>query len=107
MMIITCCCCCCCCCCRFSYFLDCYKAYQTLSDPNKRRQYDLSGAIEEGEEYDGLDVQSLGGIGRVFGAMISRFGVPLQTTICQDTLKSAQEICSNGGLLGGGSCLDE
>jgi hypothetical protein len=39
--------------------------------------------------------------------MISRFGVPLQTTICQDTLKSAQEICSNGGLLGGGSCLDE
>mmetsp|Transcript_15081 Transcript_15081/g.24989 ORF Transcript_15081/g.24989 Transcript_15081/m.24989 type:complete len:434 (-) Transcript_15081:797-2098(-) len=83
------------------------KAYQTLSDPNKRRQYDLSGAIEEGEEYDGLDVQSLGGIGRVFGAMISRFGVPLQTTICQDTLKTAEEICSNGGLLGGGSCLDE
>ena len=83
------------------------QAYQTLIDPNQRRQYDLSGAIEEGEEYDGLDVQSLGGIGRVFGAMISRFGVPLQTTISQDTLHSAAAICSNGGLLGGGPCLDE
>lgn len=83
------------------------KAYQTLIDPNKRRQYDLLGEIEEGEEYDGLDVKSLGGIGRVFGAMISRLGVPLQTTISQDTLDAATKICSNGGLLGGGPCIDE
>mmetsp|Transcript_6714 Transcript_6714/g.10144 ORF Transcript_6714/g.10144 Transcript_6714/m.10144 type:complete len:497 (+) Transcript_6714:79-1569(+) len=82
------------------------KAYQVLSDPNKRRQYDLDGLIEEGEEYSGLDVQNLGGIGRVFGAMISRFGVPLQTQICQNVLKTASAICSNGGIVGGGTPLD-
>ena len=43
----------------------------------------------------------------MFGAMISRLGVPLQTTISQDTLNIAAEICNNGSLLGGGSCLDE
>lgn len=82
------------------------KAYQTLMDPNKRRQYDLAGEIEEGEEYDGLDVKTLGGIGRMFGAVISRLGVPLQTTVSDDTLMTAKEICQNGTLVGGGSCLD-
>jgi curved DNA-binding protein CbpA len=69
------------------------KAFQILSDPNKRIQYDRDGIINEGEEYSGLDVQNLGGIGRVFGAMISRFGVPLPTQVSQETLQTAAHIC--------------
>ena len=69
------------------------KAFQVLSDPNKRIQYDRDGIIRDDEEYSGLDVQSLGGLGRVFGAMISRFGVPLPTQVSQETLQTAAQIC--------------
>lgn len=65
-----------------------------MSDPNKRRQYDLDGIIYyDGEESGGLDVTQLGGIGRVFGAMISRLGVPLPTQVSQEVLQAAQRIC--------------
>lgn len=65
-----------------------------LSDPNKRRQYDLDGIIYfDGEEYSGLDVKRLGGIGRVIGAMITRFGVPLPTQVSQEVLQTATAIC--------------
>jgi hypothetical protein len=74
------------------------KAFQVLSDPNKRIQYDREGVIHEGEEYSGLDVQNLGGIGRVFGAMISRFGVPLPTQVSHETLQTAAHICRSAVL---------
>lgn len=65
-----------------------------LSDPNKRRQYDLDGVIYfDGEEYSGLDVTKMGGIGRVFGAMISRLGVPLPTQVSQEVLQTAVQMC--------------
>jgi DnaJ-class molecular chaperone len=69
------------------------RAYQVLSDPNKRIQYDREGMIDDNEEYSGLDVQNLGGIGRVFGAMISRLGVPLPTQVSKEILQTAAQIC--------------
>jgi DnaJ-class molecular chaperone len=67
-------------------------AYHTLIDPNKRRQYDLKGDKSNGQDQETVDVSTLGGIGRVFGAMISRF-VPIPTQISQDILLNAQQIC--------------
>ncbi len=63
-----------------------------MSDPDKRRHYDLG---EEGETFDdGVDVQSLGRVGRVFGAVISRVvGVPIPTQISHEVLEAAREIC--------------
>lgn len=90
-------------------------AYQVLVDHNKRRQYDLHHTVANGDsnitkdvsEYDtSVDVTSLGGIGRVFGAMISKFGIPIPTQINIDVVHTAQEICSNGGIEGGGPPLD-
>lgn len=72
-------------------FRELNDAYHTLIDPNKRRQYDLRG--EKGNDVESVDVSTLGGIGRVFGAMISRFGIPIPTQISQDILSTAQTIC--------------
>lgn len=46
----------------------------------------------------------MSGIGRVFGAVISRFTIPLQAA--PDIVNTAQSICRNGGIEGGGPPLD-
>lgn len=38
-------------------------AYSVLSDPNKRRQYDVSGPSMAMSDYDGFDVSELGNVG--------------------------------------------
>lgn len=38
-------------------------AYSVLSDPNKRRQYDLMGPSMSLNEFDGLDISELGNLG--------------------------------------------
>lgn len=68
-------------------------AYHTLIDPNKRRQYDLKGEKVGSSDVETVDVSTLGGIGRVFGAMISKLGIPIPTQISQDILATAQAIC--------------
>ncbi|CAM9442827.1 unnamed protein product [Chrysoparadoxa australica] len=75
-------------------------AYALLSDPNKRRQYDLSGgeAGALGSEYESVDMENVTVSGRVFGAMLGKLGIPLPTSIAQSTLTAAQEICQQGGL---------
>ena len=65
-------------------------AYAVLSDPNKRRQYDLYGAKSCGMDFEGLDISELGGVGmsflcnicskitilgKFFGAMFNKLGV--------------------------------
>ncbi|CAM9287875.1 unnamed protein product [Phaeothamnion confervicola] len=42
-------------------------------------------------------MDDLGGMGRVFGAMLGKLGVPLPTVIAQSTLEMAREICQQDG----------
>ncbi|CAK5112910.1 unnamed protein product [Meloidogyne enterolobii] len=46
-------------------------AYSVLSDPNKRRQYNVSGPSTAMANFEGIDISELGGFGRFFGAMVS------------------------------------
>lgn len=41
-------------------------AYSVLSDPNKRRQYDISGPSMSMSEFDGLDISELGNLGKFY-----------------------------------------
>ena len=43
--------------------------------------------------------QNLNSMMRVFGAMMTRLGVPIPTQIGASTLIAAQEICKNDGLM--------
>lgn len=96
-------------------------AYHVLIDPAKRRLYDQrkdSSAQKNSVASTDVDVAaaapettapegtSLAGIGRVFGAVISRLGIPINTQISPDIIATAQAICRNGGIEGGGPPLD-
>ncbi|KAI6187885.1 J domain-containing protein [Aphelenchoides besseyi] len=69
-------------------------AYSVLSDPNKRRQYDLHGAKASGVDFDGVDISELGGVGRFFGAMFHKLGVPIPTVIGPKVLSQARSLCT-------------
>ncbi|CAI5445813.1 unnamed protein product [Caenorhabditis angaria] len=68
-------------------------AYSVLSDPNKRRQYDVSGPSENQLDFEGFDVSEMGGVGRVFGALFTKLGVPIPTQIVPKVLAQARHIC--------------
>ena len=76
------------------------EAYHCLIDENKRRQYDI-GAIAPSSSAgaSGVNVASLGTVGRVFGAVISKFGVQIPTTVSSEFVATAQSICRSGGLV--------
>uniref|UniRef100_A0A0R3RXZ4 J domain-containing protein n=1 Tax=Elaeophora elaphi TaxID=1147741 RepID=A0A0R3RXZ4_9BILA len=68
-------------------------AYAVLSDPNKRRQYDLSGPSGALVDFEGIDISEMGGVGRVFGALFSKLGVPIPTQIGPKVLSQARSLC--------------
>eukprot|EP01036_Dinobryon_divergens_P049870 gene49870-66804_t len=86
------------------------QAVFVLSNPVTRRHYDETGEVisppsehHPEEAPDSMDVSHLGGIGRVFGAVISRLGVPIQTQIAHDVVQIAQDICRKGTVTDGES----
>jgi len=72
-------------------FKELSTAYAVLSDPNKKRQYDLHGEGDGGAaELSSINVDELGTVGRLFGALISKAGIPVPTEITQKVLTAAQ-----------------
>uniref|UniRef100_A0A0N5BXS3 J domain-containing protein n=1 Tax=Strongyloides papillosus TaxID=174720 RepID=A0A0N5BXS3_STREA len=75
-------------------FKEISVAYSILSDPNRRRQYDISGPSETVLDFDGVDLSNdIGAVGRVFGALFSKLGVPIPTVVPAKILGQAKEIC--------------
>lgn len=70
-------------------------AYAVLSDPNKRRQYDVAGSAGKDAEFESVDVESMGGFGRVVGALFTKIGMPIPTQISQSVLSAARDLCDD------------
>ncbi|XP_051122575.1 chaperone protein dnaJ 15-like isoform X2 [Andrographis paniculata] len=72
-------------------FKEVAYSYNILSDPEKRRQYDLSGfeALDaEGMDME-IDLSNLGTVNTMFAALFSKLGVPIKTTISANVLEEA------------------
>lgn len=80
-----------------------HEAYQVLSDPQRRKEYDMKDEMkqpsstetssdEEGGPLGGIQ-KALGGIINVSTNLISRFSTSTQTQISPEIITTAQTIC--------------
>ncbi|GMH27493.1 hypothetical protein Nepgr_029336 [Nepenthes gracilis] len=72
-------------------FKEVAYSYSILSDPEKRRQYDVAGfeALDtEGMDME-IDLSNLGTVNTMFAALFSKLGVPIKTTISANILEEA------------------
>ena len=72
-------------------FKDISIAFAVLSDPTKKHRYDCG--MDSTDNFDGINVDEIGSVGRLFGAMFSKLGVPLPTQISPNVLGTARQIC--------------
>lgn len=73
------------------FFKEVAYSYSILSDPEKRKQYDIAGfqgVANEGFDME-LDLSNLGTVNTMFAALFSKLGVPIKTTISAMVLEEA------------------
>ena len=75
-------------------------AYAVLSDPNRRRQYDLHGSTtgdtaSETHAFESVDVKSQSWATRFLLAQVSKIGIPVPTTVAADVLSTACELSAS------------
>ncbi|XP_056849575.1 chaperone protein dnaJ 39 [Raphanus sativus] len=66
-------------------------AYDLLSDPDNRRQYDTTASEAAGPENEDLelDLSSLGAVNTMFAALFNKLGVQIKTTVSANLLEEA------------------
>ncbi|CAF1725322.1 unnamed protein product [Brassica napus] len=66
-------------------------AYDVLSDPENRRQYDTTASEAAGQENEDLelDLSSLGAVNTMFAALFNKLGVQIKTTVSANLLDEA------------------
>lgn len=73
-------------------FKEISLAHGLLSDPEKRRKFDVGGFdnLEESDLDMEIDVSQLGVTGAAFAAMFSKLGVPIKTAVSQSVLDTVR-----------------
>ncbi|VDO93050.1 unnamed protein product [Soboliphyme baturini] len=72
-------------------------AYAVLSDPTRRRQYDLTGPSKALSDFECLDVDQVGGVGRVVCALFTKLGIPIPTQVSPKVLAVAKDLAKAEG----------